>query len=196
MIAEIFNFLNQYTAISREDFEVLMGKLELRNYGKKVKLTDIGEVENRMHFIMKGLTRKFFYRDNDEVITQIIQEGHLISSTASFFSRQPSTYIVEALEPTTTYSITFDDLESLYAAENKWENFGRVITTNFLLVQERLLMDNIRLSVKDRFKAFMLENPDLLQRVPQKQLASYLNIKQETFSRMKHLMYDKKLQTI
>jgi CRP-like cAMP-binding protein len=196
MIAEIFNFLNQYTAISREDFEVLMGKLELRNYGKKVKLTDIGEVENRMHFIMKGLTRKFFYRDNDDLITQIIQEGHLISSTASFFSRQPSTYIVEALEPTTTYSITFDDLESLYAAENKWENFGRVITTNFLLVQERLLMDNIRLSVKDRFKAFMLENPDLLQRVPQKQLASYLNIKQETFSRMKHLMYDKKLQTI
>ena len=195
MIAGIFNFLNQHTTVTEAEFQFLMTKATSDNFNKKDRITGIGEVENRMHYIGKGLVRKFFYRDNEEVITQFVKEGGLISSTASFFSRKPSGYIVEAMEPTTTFSISYDDLESLYSLGNKWEKIGRIITTHFLLQQEILLMDNIRLTVKERFKKFMNENPDLIQRVPQKQLASYLNIKQETFSRMKHLMYDKSLKT-
>ena len=196
MVTGLFNFLNQYARVDEEDFKVLMNKLEIRNYNKKDRLVQIGEVENNMHYIGKGLIRKFFYRDDEEVITQVIKEGHIISSTASFLSRKPSQYILEALEPTTTFSITYDKLESLYGLGNKWESIGRVITAHFLIQQEVLLMDNIRLTVKERFKKFMIENPDLIQRVPQKHLASYLNIKQETFSRMKHLMYDKSLKTV
>ena len=52
-------------------------------------------------------------------------------------------------------------------------------------------MDNIRFSTRERFVKFMNENTDLIQRVPQKYLASYLNIKPETFSRLKHLMNPK-----
>jgi len=195
MVKGLFNFLNQYARVTEEDFRVLMNKVDVRNYNKKDRLVQIGEIEDRMHYIEKGLIRKYFYREQEDVITQVLQEGHIISSTASFLSRKPSQYIIEALEPTTTISITFDKLESLYSLGNKWENVGRLITANFLIQQEMVLMDNIRLTVKERFKKFMNENPDLIQRVPQKQLASYLNIKQETFSRMKHLMCDKSLKT-
>lgn len=196
MVSGLFNFLNQYARVTDEDFQLLMSKLEVNNYNKKDRLIKIGSVEDHLHFIGKGLIRKFFYRDNEEIITQVIKEGNIISSTASFLSRKPSQYTMEALEPTTTFSITHDQLESLYSLGNKWESIGRVITAHFLIQQEVLLMDNIRLTVKERFKKFMHENPDLLQRVPQKYLASYLNIKQETFSRMKHLMYDKDLKTV
>ena len=196
MVSGLFNFLNQYARVTDEDFQLLMSKLDLNNYNKKDRLIEIGQVEDRLHFIGKGLVRKFFYRDNEEVITQVLKEGNIISSTASFLSRKASQYTIEALEPTTTFSITSDKLETLYSLGNKWESIGRVITAHFLIQQEMLLMDNIRLTVKERFKKFMQENPDLLQRVPQKQLASYLNIKQETFSRMKHLMYDKNLKTV
>jgi CRP-like cAMP-binding protein len=195
MITGIFNFLNQHTTVTEAEFQFLMTKTAIHNFNKKDKITEIAEVENRIFYIGKGLVRKFFYRDDEEVITQFVKEGSLISSTASFFSRKPSQYIIEAIEPTTAFSINYDELESIYALGNKWEKIGRIITTHFLLQQEILLMDNIRLTVKERFKKFMNENPDLVQRVPQKQLASYLNIKQETFSRMKHLMYDKSLKT-
>jgi len=195
MITGIFNFLNQHTTVTEAEFQFLMTKTAIHNFNKKDKITEIAEVENRIFYIGKGLVRKFFYRDDEEVITQFVKEGSLISSTASFFSRKPSQYIIEAIEPTTAFSINYDELESIYALGNKREKIGRIITTHFLLQQEILLMDNIRLTVKERFKKFMNENPDLVQRVPQKQLASYLNIKQETFSRMKHLMYDKSLKT-
>ena len=196
MTEGVYNFLNQHTAVSEDDFRLLMSKVTTRNYNKKERLTEIGEVEDRLHFISKGLIRKFFYRDNEEVITQIIKQGTIISSTASFFSRKPSQYILEAMEPSETVSITYDDLESLYGLGNTWEKIGRVITTHFLRQQEQLLMDNIRLTVRERFKKFMNENPELIQKVPQKQLASYLNIKQETFSRMKHLLYDRTIKSV
>jgi CRP-like cAMP-binding protein len=195
MITGIFNFLNQHTTVTEAEFQFLMTKTAIHNFNKKDRITEIADVENRIYYIGKGLVRKFFYRDDEEVITLFVKEGSLISSTASFFSRKPSQYIIEAIEPTTAFSINYDELESIYALGNKWEKIGRIITTHFLLQQEILQMDNIRLTVKERFKKFMNENPDLVQRVPQKQLASYLNIKQETFSRMKHLMYDKSLKT-
>ena len=195
MFSGLLNFINQHTPVTPEDFQTLVSTLVMNRYDKKTRLIEIGQVENNMHFVAKGLIRRFFYRGNEEVITQIIKEGGLAGSAASFLSRQPSKYVVETLEPSQVFSISFDRLELLYAKGNKWEKFGRLITTHFLLQQELLLMDNIRLTVKEGFKKFMRENPDLLQRVPQKQLASYLNIKQETFSRMKHLMYDKSLKT-
>ena len=190
MFAELLKFLSLHVDLKQEDYLLLLSKLEQRNYPKKSMLINIGEVESNLHFIQKGLARKFFYRNKDEIITHIVKEGGIISSAASFFSQQPSRYAIEALEPTQVYSISKEKLEELFALDNKWEMVGRVITTSFLIRQEQFLMDNIRLTVKERFKKFMTENPDLLQRVPQKQLAGYLNIKQETFSRMKHLMFD------
>lgn len=195
MFSGLLNFLNQHTTVTPADFQILLSTLEMKKYDKKTRLIELGEVANDMHFVSRGLIRRFFYRENEEVITHIVKEGGLVGSAVSFLSRQPSKYIVETLEPSQVFSISYDRLEALYAKGNKWEKFGRLIITHFLLQQELLSIDTIRLTVKERFKKFMRENPDLLQRVPQKQLASYLNIKQETFSRMKHLMYDKSLKT-
>ena len=101
----------------------------------------------------------------------------------------PSKYILETLEPTTALVITKEKLENLYLIGKKWERIGRLLTANYFLVQEKQLLDNIRFSTKERLKNFMNENPDLLQRVPQKSIASLLNIKPETYSRLKPTLY-------
>lgn len=188
----LLEFLNRYASVSAADFTELMQRVEIKEYDKKVRLTEIGRVEEHMYFVVKGLTRKFFYKGKDEIITHLVKEGGIIGSAASFFSGLPSKYIVETIEPSTLISITREKLEALYRSDNRWEKVGRMMTTHFFLQQEFRNLDNIRLSTRERFVSFMKENPDLLQRVPQKYLASYLNIKPETFSRMKHLMLEKK----
>jgi hypothetical protein len=55
-------------------------------------------------------------------------------------------------------------------------------------LKDRWQMQLVKLTPRERFIAFVTKNPDLMQRVPQKFLASYLNIKPETFSRFKHLV--------
>lgn len=179
-------FLNRFVAVSPQDVGELMGQMEVRSYDKKVKLTGIGDIEQNMYFIMNGLARKFFYKGKNEVITHIVKEGGIISSSASFIAGTPSKYVIETMEPISALVITRQKLEELLSSGKKWEKIVRILTAHYFLIQELRQLDNIRFSTRERFANFMNENPDLVRRVPQKYLASFLNIKPETFSRIKH----------
>jgi CRP-like cAMP-binding protein len=147
-----------------------------------------GEVEQYLNFIVSGLARKFFLKKNEEIATQIAREGELICCYDSFVSGRPSMYSIETIELTTFMSITHDHVEELYRLNPKMERLGRLIATQQFLNWEIFEYDRIRLSSHERFVHFIRDNSDLLQRVPQKILASYLNMKPETFSRLKHLI--------
>jgi CRP-like cAMP-binding protein len=188
MLNDLMTFLNRFIEVSIDDFAELIAWTEPRQFEKKTILTKPGEVEEYMYFITSGLIRKYFLKKDHEIITHIVKEGGIIGSGESFLTGKPSKYFVETLEPTTAFAISRDKLEEMYRSSKKWEKLGRIMTTQYFLVQEMRLMDNIRFSTRERFVKFMKENTDLLQRVPQKYLASYLNIKPETFSRLKHLM--------
>ncbi len=109
-------FVSRFVTLTDEEFEFLVQKLELREFGKKELLTKEGEVEQYLNFIIKGLARKFFYKKREEMVTQIAVENDLISSYESFLSGTPSTYVVETIEPTTFISITRENVELLYAS--------------------------------------------------------------------------------
>jgi CRP-like cAMP-binding protein len=188
MLDEFKKYLSKYVDVSPAEFSVLEPLLEVRNYDKKVKLIDIGEQENYLNFVVKGLVRKYFYKGRDEVITQIAKEGDLISSSVSFLSDSPSTYVVDTIEPTIFVSLTKQSIEQLYASHTKWQRAGRLITTDLLIQKENWELDRVKYTTKERFVRFVTANGDLCQRVPQKYLASYLNIQPETFSRLKHFL--------
>ena len=191
MSSGLLEFLNKYTDVTAQDFEVLMSMVEHHSFEKKVKLIEIGEVEKRMYYVLNGLMRKYFYRGKHEVITHLVKEGGLIGSGVSFLTGMPSLYIVETLEPVNAISINRESIENFYKLNKKYEQIGRMMITHYFLQQETRLLDNIRFTTRERFIRFMNENPDLIMRVPQKHLASYLKIKPETFSRLKHLMVKK-----
>ncbi|HJS56068.1 MAG TPA: Crp/Fnr family transcriptional regulator [Chitinophagaceae bacterium] len=191
MTKDLLGYLSQYTNISIEEFAELINWTEHHQFNKRTILTKPGDVEDHMYFITKGLVRKYFLKGKDEIITHLAKEGTIIGSGESFLTGAPSKYFVETLEPTIAFSISREKLEEMYASSKKWEKLGRIMTTQYFVIQEMRVMDNIRYSTRERFMRFMKENTDLLQRVPQKYLASYLNIKPETFSRLKHLMVDK-----
>jgi CRP-like cAMP-binding protein len=192
MVAILQQYIDQFIELPAEDLEALTSCIEVRSVDKKVRLTDINETEKYLYFVVKGLARKYFIKGKEEIITQIAKEGELISSSVSYFSGMPSGYVVETIEPTTFYSLHHDRAEQLYSRYPKLERLSRLIITELFLQKEIWELERIRFSTKDRFLRFMTENPELFQRVPQKYLASYLNIKPETFSRLKHLLRTKK----
>jgi len=192
MVAILQKYIDQFIELPAEELEALINSIEVRSVDKKVRLTDVNETEKYLYFVIKGLARKFFYKGKEEVITQIAKEGELISSSVSYFSGMPSGYVVETIEPTTFYSLHHDRAEQLYSRYPKLERLSRLIITELFLQKEVWELERIRFSTKERFLRFMTDNPELFQRVPQKYLASYLNIKPETFSRLKHLLRAKK----
>jgi CRP-like cAMP-binding protein len=186
MLDALRQYVSRYVPLSNEEFAFLADKLVIRNFDKKQQLVKVGEVETYLNFIVKGLARKYFYRGKTEVITQIAREGEIISSSASFLSGTASPYIVETLEPATFFSISRRHLDKLYENSTRIERVGRLVITHLFLQKEEWEHECIRMDTRERFLHFVHNNPDLLQRVPQKYLASYLNMKPETFSRLKH----------
>ena len=182
-------YLQKFIELSDDEFnEFLVPVIKVRHFGKKELITKAGEVENKFSFIAKGLARKYYKKGNHEINTQISFEGHLILSQESFHSRLPSEYFIETIEPTTVVTITHDDLEMVYASSHRMEHLARLLITNAMVIKDRWQIQLVKMTPRERFLNFVTKNPELMQRVPQKFLASYLNIKPETFSRFKHLL--------
>ena len=97
-----FQFLYKFIDLSEEEFnELIRPYLETRNFKKKQVISEAGVVEEYLNFVVKGLVRKYYRKEREEINTQISTEGHIIHSQESFHSRTPSEYCVEAIEPTT-----------------------------------------------------------------------------------------------
>lgn len=188
-VKPFLDYIRKFIEISDDEFQQYIHPyIVVRKYAKKQIITEAGLVENYFNFITKGLARKYYKKGKEEINTQISFEGHIMHSQESFHSRTPSEYFIEAIEPTTLVSITYDNLEKIYARSVKMEHLARLIITYTMVVKDRWQMQLVMHTPRERFIHFVNRNPELLQRVPQKFLASYLNIKPETFSRFKHLV--------
>jgi len=188
-----FQFLHKFVTLSQEEFDQLLRPyLKVRHFKKKEIITRPGEVEDHMNFITKGLVRKYYLRDREEINVQISTEGHIVHCQESFHSRQPSEYTIDAIENTSMVSIAYEDLEKVYSSNQRMEHLGRLVITFTMIIKDRWHMNMIKLTPRERFLDFVHKNPELLQRVPQKYLASYLHIQPETFSRFKHLLRERK----
>lgn len=188
LIDIVKSYLSNYVSLNEHEFSFLSSLFEMRNFEKRQKLVEEGEVEKYLNFILQGLARKFFIRKNEEMVMQFSRENEIICCYDSFMSGEPSNFSVEALEPMVVVSITHDNVEKLYEFSPKMERLGRLIATQEYLKKESFEYNRVRLTSQERFINFIRNNGYLLQRVPQKYLASYLNMKPETFSRLKHLM--------
>jgi CRP-like cAMP-binding protein len=188
MLEMLRQYVSGYVALTKEEFALLGDRIVVRNFDKKEQMLRAGEVEQYLNFVVKGLARMYFYKGKTQVITNIAKEGEIISSSSSFLSATPSNYFVETLEPSTFLSISRVHLDQAYRDSPRIEKLGRLMTTYFVLQKEEWELECMRLDTKERFLRFIGNNPDLVQRVPQKYLASYLNMKPETFSRLKHFI--------
>jgi CRP-like cAMP-binding protein len=184
----LYGYIKQFANVTLEEFEKMASLIEVFQFDKKQIITPKGQVEKYLYIVNTGLIRKFFYKNKYEIITQIAREQDLVCSSVSFLSQQPSEYIVEALEPCSVFALSYDNLQKIYSWSTHMDRLGRLIILDWLLQKEIWDHDRLRHEPRERFVRFMKENSDLVQRVQQKYLASYLNMKPETFSRYKHLL--------
>ncbi|HVS97724.1 MAG TPA: hypothetical protein VHE54_14620 [Puia sp.] len=184
----LHRYLSRYVPLSKQEFGQLLPYIEIREFDKKVKVIDKGEIERYLNVIAWGLVRKYLPVRNREITVQLASEGHIIHSELSFHYRTPSGSVIETIEPTAFFSISYDSLQDLYDHLTKAERMGRLLISDLYVKKDNRYFDQLLQSTRERFLQYVRTHPQMMQRVPQKYIASYLNIKPETFSRLKHLM--------
>jgi CRP-like cAMP-binding protein len=191
-LEKLHHYLAAYVPLNKQEFGQLLPYIEIREFDKKVKVIREGEIERYLNIIAGGLARKYLPVKNNEITIQLATEGHIIHSELSFHNRTPSGSIVETIEPTVFFSISYDNLEQMYDQFPKVERLGRLLISELFIKKDSRYFDQLNKNTRERFLEYIRTHPQMMQRVPQKYIASYLNIKPETFSRLKHLIKLKK----
>jgi CRP-like cAMP-binding protein len=187
---ELRNYLDQFYQLSDQEYELFSSYFDVVHYRPKQKLIDEGEQEYFIYYVVKGIFRKYFHREKAEVVTAFFKENDICHSVVSFFTGIPSNVVIEAIEPSVCVRIRRHDLEFLFTQIPGLEKIFRNVLVNLYVKKDIDQMNNLRYSKKERFLLFCDQSPELLQRVPQKHLASYLEMAAETFCRMKHVRYE------
>jgi CRP-like cAMP-binding protein len=118
-------------------------------------------------------------------------EGWWISDMYSLLSQKPGNLFIEVLEDAEIIILSKENQEHLYLEIPKLERFFRILTENSLVANQERLMDNLSLTAEERYEKFCKKYPTLIQKLPQKQIASYIGVTPEFFSKMKARMLKK-----
>lgn len=182
------DYLQRYFPVSPIQAEFMMGYSEMRHFDKKTIIVNEGEQEGYLNMVVSGLVRKYVRRGKSEVTLQLATEGHIVHSEISFLRRVPSPVVVETIEPTTMVSLDYSNYKNALEKMPGADRIGRLLLTAMFVKKDERHYKQLHMTTRERFLEYIKNHPHMLQRVPQKYLASYLNIKPETFSRLKHLV--------
>src|SRR5881396_3097590 len=125
MAIDALSYIAGFVSLGAEERKLLVQHLQIMTCEPRQILTQVGEVEKHIYFIQKGIVRKFFQKDKEEVTVQLSLEGSLVTASSSFLSGLPSGYFLETLEKTTLSFLTLSALETLFAFSNNFEKMGR-----------------------------------------------------------------------
>jgi CRP-like cAMP-binding protein len=184
----VHRYIQRFAPMQDEHFRMLSPYIEVRSVKKKEIILKQGEVDNYLNLVVKGIVRKYLVSGKKEKTVQLATEGHLIQSEISFHRRVPSDVELEALEPTVLVSMHYENILLALKTIPGGEEIARGIISYMFIKKDQRSYMRLKLPVRQRFLQYLQQHPHMLQRVPQKILASYLDIKPETFSRLKHLV--------
>ena len=144
-----------------------------------------GQVSSFIAFIETGMVRSYYYKDSEKLTSWFMKENDIIISVASFFSQTPSTECIEALEPVTVHTISYEDLQHAYQFYPEFNVHGRVLTEKYYVMsEERLHMLRKRTS-KEKYHYLLDKHPDILSRARLGDIASFIGVNLETLSRIR-----------
>ncbi|OXA79623.1 cAMP-binding domain of CRP or a regulatory subunit of cAMP-dependent protein kinases [Flavobacterium aquidurense] len=182
----ILENIAKHVSLTPEEQAHFLSKLETKTYKTKTILLNAGEVCKHSYFVNSGILRSFNINDNIvEHVLSFACQGWWMSDMYSFFSQKPGQLFIEVLEDAEVVSLSKENQEQLYHDIPKLERFFRILIENSLVANQQRLMDNLSLTAEERFEKFTTKYGTLVHKVPQKQIASFIGVTPEFFSKMK-----------
>jgi CRP-like cAMP-binding protein len=193
MFEVFFIHVNEKVSLTKEEQETIKTFFSPKKLRKKQYLLQEGDVCKYMAFVEKGLLRSYNVDDKGyEHMIQFAWEGWWISDTYSFLSGDPAAYNIDAIEDAELLLITLPHFEEMTLKVPKMERYFRILFQNNIVSKERRLLSSITYSAEEKYLKLSETNPELIQRIPQNLIASYLGITPETLSRIRKNIFHRK----
>ncbi|MDN3584594.1 Crp/Fnr family transcriptional regulator [Mucilaginibacter flavus] len=178
------DFIKSRVFIREADLQLILDKFKIKNVEKGQFVLKSGQIANQYFYISSGALRFFFGEFDQQLTAWIVFENEFFAEISSLSPQKPTRFNIEAIEKTELLYIDKADMETLYKQIPAWQEFGRKTWESMAV---RMIDEIISFQTKtaeERYLAF-LKVPGYLQKVPVKQLASYLGITPNALSRIR-----------
>lgn len=182
----ILQNIAKYVTLTEEEEKYFVSLLKEKTYKNKQYITQEGEVGKYVNFINKGCCRIFnIDRNGFEHILSFATQDYWIGDLYSIVTQKPGRFFIQTMEETEVLQISKNDLENLYIKVPKFERMFRILAENAYVEYQNRVMQNLGFTAKERYDIFNQKYAKIKHLLPQKQIALYLGVTPEFFSRMK-----------
>lgn len=188
----IAEYIKQWDQMDDELKSFLKEKIAIKTFKKGSILLQEGQISTISYYTIKGCVRKYYLIDGEEKTTGFYTEGQSINSYQSYTQKTPSKHYLSCLEDTTLSIFTLENEKKIYEAYPQFESICRMSAEEQLGEYQEKLARFITSTPEQRYLNILETRPELLGRVPQYHLASYLGMKPESLSRIRKRIAQKK----
>ncbi|NRR92568.1 Crp/Fnr family transcriptional regulator [Winogradskyella undariae] len=183
---ELTDFIKKNIEIGDEDLKIILSYFKIIKKKKNEILLSTGKFSQVSYFVKKGCLRLFFIDDNGKDVTRYIAfENQLATELVSFITKEPAQETIQVIEDSELLYITHNDFRHLMKIIPKWKDFYNIYLEKAYVNNLKRLTSFTTLNASERYNQLFKINPNIVKRLPNKIVASYINISQETLSRIK-----------
>ncbi len=180
-------FIEQYASLPEEDWKKIALLFHPRTVQAGQLLLAEGQICRHLYFLESGLLRYFILKDGSEITKFFTDAPYVFTSQVSFTTQAPAKESIEALEDGTLWEISLADANALLAHAS-WSTFVRKLIQEVQKYTEEILTELQTTTAEDRYKKMLSSQPQLLNRIPLKHVASYFGIAPQSLSRIRKNM--------
>ena len=186
----LFDFISKYISLTEDEKNALLSLDLFRSVKKGTILLKEGQTSKDSYFVLKGCIRAYYVLEGEEKTTAFYTEMEALTPPC-VISKTPSDYYISCIEDS-ILTVSNSDMEvDINSKFPKFDTLCKMFSEE-ILARERIDFDEFKTSSPEqRYLNLLQKRPDLIQRVPQYQLASYLGIKPASLSRVRARITEK-----
>lgn len=177
--------------LSEEEAEGIAATMEIRNFRKGAILLREGQVSTEAYFVLEGCVRQFYLVDGEERTNNFFTEQQWVISLTSMSQQIPATHFMECCLDSVLVVGNRTREEDLYRKYPRLETVSRKVMEKVLAEQQEIMASYTTDTPEQRYLKLLKSRPDLFQRLPQYQIASYIGVKPESLSRIRRRLVQK-----
>lgn len=173
------------TPVDESDWQYIVRLFEWVSFAKGDILTAQGSIEQFLYFIETGIVRYFICQDTIERTFDFGFEKTFAGAYDSMVLRTPCGYQLGALTDVTAWRISYDNLQQMYQHTKIGNAVGRKLSETLYVAKSKRELALLNLTAKERYLSLFSERPEIIRRIPQKYVASYIGITPQALSRIR-----------
>ena len=181
---ELRDFITNNVNISEMELKEILSNFRQIELEKGRFLVKRGHLVQSYYFVATGGLRIYFDKDEKQITAWIALDNNFFTELQSLKSGKSSEFFIQAIERSTVYTIDAQKMHQLYDKFPIWQRFGRMVWEDAFIKVINGILSHQTLSAEERYLE-ILDHSDLLQKIPLKQLASYLGITETSLSRLR-----------